>query len=71
MKKTNIRINNMFLIKDNSKYFISDISDSDMWINTIDLNDHKGNDVTTYYKELSEQYGVNYNINFITSQSGG
>ena len=71
MKKTNIRINNNFLIKQNDEYFLSDVSDYDSWINTNDLNDHKGNNVTNEYQELSDKYSINYNVNFITNQSGG
>ena len=71
MKKTNIRINDHFLIKKNDQYFLSDITDQDQWINTENLVNHKGKNVTSKLKELTEQYNINYNVNFITEQSGG
>ena len=71
MKKTNIRINDHFLIKKNDQYFLSDITDQDQWINTDNLVNHKGKNVTSKLQELTEQYNINYNVNFITEQSGG
>ena len=71
MKKTNIRINDYFLIKKNDQYFLSDITDQDQWINTDNLVNHKGKNVTSKLQELTEQYNINYNVNFITEQSGG
>ena len=71
MKKTNIRINDHFLIKKNDQYFLSDITDQDQWINTENLVNHKGKNVTSKLQELTEQYNINYNVNFITEQSGG
>ena len=71
MKKTNIRINDHFLIKKNDQYFLSDITDQDQWINTDNIVNHKGKNVTSKLKELTEQYNINYNVNFITGQSGG
>ncbi len=71
MKKTNIRINDHFLIKKNDQYFLSDITDQDQWINTDNLVNHKGKNVTSKLQELTEQYNINYNVNFITGQSGG
>ena len=71
MKKTNIRINDHFLIKKNDQYFLSDITDQDQWINTDNLVNHKGKNITSKLKDLTEQYNINYNVNFITEQSGG
>lgn len=71
MKKTNIRINNNFLIKKNDQYFLSDITNQDQWINTDNLVNHKGKNITSKLQELKEQYKINYNVNFITEQSGG
>ena len=65
MKKTNIRINDHFLIKKNDQYFLSDITDQDQWINTDNLVNHKGKNATSKLKELTEQYNINYNVNFI------
>ena len=71
MKKTNIRLNDHFLIKKNDQYFLSDITDQDQWINTENLVNHKGKNVTSKIEELKEQYNINYNVNFITEQNGG
>ena len=71
MKKTNIRINNNFLIKKNDQYFLSDITNQDQWINTDNLVNHKGKNITSKLQELKEQYKINYSVNFITEQSGG
>ena len=71
MKKTNIRINDHFLIKKNDQYFLSDITDQDQWINTENLVNHKGKNVTSKLQELTDQYNISYNVNFITGQTGG
>ena len=71
MKKTNIRFNNYFLIKDKSKYFLSNIDNYDKWRKDIDLEEHLGEEVTGEYKSLSEKYNVKHTVNFITDQSGG
>ena len=71
MKKTNIRINNKFLIKKNDQYFLSDVSNYDQWINTENLVNHKGNNITSKLQELVDKYDISYNVNFITDQSGG
>ena len=55
MKKTNIRINDYFLIKKNDQYFLSDITDQDQWINTDNLVNHKGKNITSKLQELTEQ----------------
>ena len=59
------------MIKKNDQYFLSDITDQDQWINTDNLVNHKGKNITSKLQELTEQYNINYNVNFITEQSGG
>ena len=71
MNKTNIRINNKFIIKKNDQYFLSDVSNYDQWINTENLVNHKGKNVTSKLQELIDKYNISYNVNFITDQSGG
>ena len=71
MKKTNIRINDYFLIKKNDQYFLSDITDQEQWINTDNLVNHKGKNVTSKLGELIKQHNLDYNVNFITEQTGG
>ena len=71
MKKTNIRMNDLFLLKKEDQYYLSDISNSDQWINTENLVNHKGKNVTSKLQELKDQYNISYNVNFITEQTGG
>ena len=71
MKKTNIRIDNFFLMKKKDQYFLSDIEDHEQWIETDNLLDHKKKNVTSKLSELTNKYNVNYNVNFLTGQSGG
>jgi hypothetical protein len=75
--KGNVKINdkvdslNYKLIKKNDQYFLSDITNQDQWINTDNLVNHKGKNITSKLQELKEQYKINYSVNFITEQSGG
>ena len=71
MKKTNIRIDNYFLMKKKDQYFLSDIDDYEQWRETENLLDHKKKNVTSKLSELINKYNINYNINFLTGQSGG
>ena len=71
MKKTNIRIDNYFLMKKKDQYFLSDIDDYEQWRETENLLDHKKKNVTSKLSELTNKYNVNYNVNFLTGQSGG
>jgi len=71
MRKTNIRFNNIFLIKDKSNYFLSGIDNYEDWKDASDLKNHIGEDVTSEYKTLSEKYNISHTVNFIVEQSGG
>jgi len=71
MKKTNIRIDNYFVMKKKDQYYLSDINNYDQWINTDNLLDHKEKNVSSKLHELINKYNVNYNVNFLTKQSGG
>jgi len=71
MKKTNIRIDNFFLMKKKDQYFLSDIEDHEQWIETDNLLDHKKKNVTSKLSELTNKYNIKYNVNFLTGQSGG
>ena len=47
MKKTNIRIDNYFLMKKKDQYFLSDIDDYEQWRETENLLYHKKKNVTS------------------------
>jgi len=76
MKKTEIRINNLFIYKDKGKeYYLSDISSLSEWSTTeIDSLSDDIN-VTSTLEELMEKYKLFENVNFcgidIPSLSGG
>tara|TARA_B110000495_G_C22898978_1_gene524542 strand:+ start:374 stop:667 length:294 start_codon:yes stop_codon:yes gene_type:complete len=71
MKKTNIRIDNFFIIiEDKSSiinYYKSDIDQYDEWNELPDseLKKYKGNKITTQVKDLIRDSGFNNTVNFI------
>tara|TARA_B100000427_G_C15163087_1_gene443910 strand:+ start:270 stop:539 length:270 start_codon:yes stop_codon:yes gene_type:complete len=73
MIKTNLRINNFFIVmkkKDNStKYYLSDIDEINTWKNTSNklLKDYMKNDVTDKICKLLQENNVSSNVNFIES----
>lgn len=73
MRKTNLRINNVFIIEDNGKHYLSNIDDPDEWSNleSSELK-KKGKDITKTLKELMDEYGISSNVNFFGfNQKGG
>ena len=73
MRKTNLRINNVFIIEDNGKHYLSNIDDPDEWSNleSSELK-KKGKDITKKLKELMDEYGISSNVNFFGfNQKGG
>jgi len=65
MRKTNIRVNNNFIIKDKKKYFLSNISDLSEW-KSIKMKDvSKGNDITNDLKNIMNQNNIKSNVNFV------
>ena len=67
MKKTNIRINNLFLIIDkNNNYYLSDIDDIEEWKEkkNLELKEYKNNDVTNIINNLMEENNIISNTNF-------
>ncbi len=73
MIKTNLRINNFFIVmkkKDNStNYYLSDIDEINTWKNTSNklLKDYMKNDVTDKICKLLQENNVTSNVNFIES----
>ena len=73
MIKTNLRINNFFIVmkkKDNStNYYLSDVDEINTWKNTSNklLKDYMENDVTDKICKLLQENNVTSNVNFIES----
>ena len=69
MKKTNIRLNNFFILENKNKYFLTDIDRLDDWV---DFNQKKlkvflKKDITQQINDLLKEYSVSSNVNFITN----
>jgi len=71
MKKTNIRINNFYIIEDEKEYFLSDIKELDDFKKLDDddetLKKHKTDDVTSKLFSLMEEHEIYSNVNFFVS----
>ena len=67
MKKTNIRINNFYIIEDEKEYFLSDIKDLDDFKKLEDdtLKKHKNDEVTNQLFSLMEEHEIYSCVNFI------
>tara|TARA_B100001094_G_C18168212_1_gene793452 strand:- start:33 stop:329 length:297 start_codon:yes stop_codon:yes gene_type:complete len=70
MKKTNIRVNNFFIIvdkkKDISKYFLTDIDELNDWIelSQSELKKHKKKEITKELTTTMEDNQIFANVNF-------
>ena len=67
MKKTNLRINNFFILIQDNKHYLTDIDLLDDWKNV--KNDElkkytENNDCSEKIRDLIEQYNVKSNVNF-------
>ena len=82
MNKTNIRINNHFIIEENNEYYASSMKDLDEWkgIEESDLEEYKEENVTKQLSLLMNKYDIYSNVNFFeeddkktisVSQKGG
>jgi hypothetical protein len=82
MNKTNIRINNHFIIEENNEYYASSMKDLDEWkgIEESDLEEYKEENVTKQLSLLMNKYDIHSNVNFFeeddkktisVSQKGG
>ena len=68
MKKTNLRINNFFIIHKDNSYYLTDIDVLDDWkeIPIKELKQFlKNKDCNDKIKELQELYKIYSNVNFI------
>ena len=71
MKKTNIRINNLFVIMDRKSntidYYQSDIDKTDIWgeLHDKELKKYKNNKVTGQVTSLIDENNIKSNVNFI------
>ncbi len=70
-EKTSIRLNDEFVIKEGSKYFLSGISKVGEWskIKTKELEGLKGKDVTKKLQKLLKKYELSESVNFIVRRS--
>lgn len=70
MKKTNLRINNNFIIEDGNNYYLSSITNLEDWktMNDKDLKDVKKEDVSKKLSNLMEQYEIFSNVNFYDTE---
>jgi hypothetical protein len=76
MKKTNLRINNFFIIEHNSGFFISDINDLEKWKQCKSFKKfiNEKNNKSNILNSLMKEFDIYSNINFIIKEnekSGG
>jgi len=71
MSKTNIRIDGFYLARESNQFFKTSINNHQTWIEEEDITEFVENKVTKQYKNLVDKYGIKYNVNFLTSKSGG
>lgn len=66
MRKTNIRVNNVFIIEEDGKHYLSDIDQIDKWMELPkgDLQ-KKGKDITEKISSLLDDHEISSNVNFI------
>ena len=70
MKKTNLRMNNFFVIEDGKQYFLTTIDELDEWKKKHDdLEKLKKNDVTKKLRKLMNHYNIYANVNFFVSMN--
>ena len=69
MKKTNIRLNNFFILENKNKYFLTDIDQLDDWIdfNQKKLKGFLKKDVSQQINNLLKEHMIPSNVNFITN----
>ena len=68
MKKTNLRINNFFIIHNDNSFYLTDIDVLEVWkaVSNKDLEKFlKNKDCNEKIIELKELYKINSNVNFI------
>ena len=67
MQKTNIRINNFFIVEDKGKYYISDIDVLEDWnlLPKKELKKYITKDISDNLDKLMETHSLQTNVNFI------
>ena len=67
MKKTNIRVNNFFIVEDKGKYYISDIDILEDWnlLSKKELKKYITKDINNNLDKLMETHSLQTNVNFI------
>jgi hypothetical protein len=68
MKKTNLRINNFFIIEKDGSYYLTDIDVLEDWneVSTKDLQKFlKNKNCDDKIQELDDLYEINSNVNYI------
>lgn len=69
MEKTNIRLNNFFILinKGLNKYYLTDIDQINDWkeLDNKNLKTYKKKDITEKINKLFHEVGINSNVNFI------
>lgn len=67
MKKTNIRVNNFFIVEDKGKYFVSDIDVLEDWnlLPNKELKKYITKDISDNLDKLMETHSLQMNVNFI------
>ena len=64
MKKTNLRVNNFFVIEEDDKYYLSSIDDLNEWKEIDDKKVVKKKNITDELNQMMEEYKVFSNVNF-------
>jgi len=69
MRKTNLRINNFFILEDKKKFYLSDIDLLEEWIELSkkDLKPYLKKEVTEKLQELLKKHNCKSNVNFIVN----
>tara|TARA_Y100000389_G_scaffold173843_1_gene183313 strand:+ start:254 stop:520 length:267 start_codon:yes stop_codon:yes gene_type:complete len=67
MKKTNIRVNNFFIVEDKGKYYTSDIDVLEDWnlLSKKELKKYITADISDKLDKLMETHSLQMNVNFI------
>jgi len=67
MEKTNIRVNNFFIVEDKGKYYISDIDVLEDWnlLSKKELKKYITKDISDNLDKLMETHSLQKNVNFI------
>ena len=67
MKKSNIRVNNFFIVEDKGKYYVSDIDVLEDWNLLLkkELKKYITKDISDKLDKLMETHSLQSNVNFI------